>query len=108
MRGSRKFCQRGSNSDKFFVFVFLVDEGRTEDPYNNKSWPSSAHQRNAIFLSEMIIPSSTRSWLGILKYIFLTNISCQVFLLSERIVSYKYCVLIRLAYMYTVWSNFSN
>ena len=59
----------------------------------------------------MIVPSnivpSKRSWLGILKYIFLTNSSCQVFLLSERIVSYKYGVLIRLPYMYTVWSNFS-
>ena len=45
--------------------------------------------------------------LGILKYSFFTNSSCQVFLLSERIVSYKYGVLIRLTYMYTVWSNFS-
>ena len=40
-------------------------------------------------LSEMIVASSTRSCLGILKYTFLTNSSCQVFLLSERIVSYK-------------------
>ena len=55
----------------------------------------------------MIVPSSTRSWLGILKYIFLTNSSYQVFLLSERIVSYTYGVLIRLTYMYTVWSNFN-
>ena len=55
----------------------------------------------------MIVPSSTRSWLDILKYTFLTNSSCQVFLLSERIVSYKYAVLIRLTYVYTVWSNFS-
>ena len=46
----------------------------------------------------MIVPSSTRSWLGILKYTFSTNSSCQVFLLSERIVSYKYGVLIRLTY----------
>ena len=43
----------------------------------------------------MIVPSSTRSWLSILKYIYLTNSSCQVFLLSERIVSHKYGVLIR-------------
>ena len=42
-------------------------------------------------------------------YTVLTNSSCQVFLLSERIVSYKYgtCILIRLTYMYTVWSLFS-
>ena len=39
--------------------------------------------------------------------LFLTNSSCQIFLLSERIVSYKYGVLIRLTYMFTVWSNFS-
>ena len=51
-------------------------------------------------LSEMIVSSSARSWLGILKYILLANSSFQVFLLSERIVSYKYGVLIRLTYMY--------
>ena len=46
MHGSRKFCQRGPNSDNFF----LVDDGRTEDPYryNTKSGPSSAHYQNAI------------------------------------------------------------
>ena len=43
MRGSRKFCQRGSNFDTFF----LVDEGR-EDPSTTVSGPSSAHQKNAI------------------------------------------------------------
>ena len=54
MPGSRKFCQRGSKSDNvvilllLFCFVFLVDEGRTEDLYNTKSGSSSAHQRNAI------------------------------------------------------------
>ena len=60
-------------------------------------------------LSEMIVRSSTRSWLGVLKYTVLTNSSCQVFLLSERIVSFtcKYGVLIRLTYMYIVWRNFS-
>ena len=40
--GSRKFCQRGSNSD-----TVLVDEGR-DDPNTAKSGPSSAHMRNAI------------------------------------------------------------
>ena len=31
MRRSRKFCQKGPTLTGFFVFVFLVDEGR-EDP----------------------------------------------------------------------------
>ena len=44
MRGSRKFCQRGSNSD---FFCFLVDE-ELEDPNTTKNRPSSARQRNAI------------------------------------------------------------
>ena len=56
----------------------------------------------------MIVPFSTRPWFGILKYTVLTNSSCQVFLLSERIVSYKYGVLIGLTYMYTVLSNFRH
>ena len=50
-----------------------------------------------------------RSWLGILKFTVLTNFSCQVFfLLSERLVSYKYDILISptCMYMYTVWTNF--
>ena len=39
MRGSRKFCQRESNSDVVFLFLFLFfcffsDEGR-EDPNTN-------------------------------------------------------------------------
>ena len=58
-------------------------------------------------LSEMIVPSSMRSWLGILKCTVLTNSSSQVFLLSERIFLCKYGVLIRPTYMYTVWSNFN-
>ena len=49
MRGSRKFCQRGSNFDNVFLFFFLhvIDEGR-EDPNTTISGPSSARQRNAI------------------------------------------------------------
>ena len=39
MRGSRKFCQRGSNFDNVFCFIFLVDEGR-EDPSTTISGPS--------------------------------------------------------------------
>ena len=48
MRGSRKFCQRGSNSTltRFFKF-YLVDEGK-EDPNTTKGVPSSALQGNAI------------------------------------------------------------
>ena len=42
MRGSRKFCQRGSNSDNV-IWIFFVDEGRTDDLYSivfsNKSGP---------------------------------------------------------------------
>ena len=48
MRGSRKFCQRGSKFDNVFYSIsFYVDEGR-EDPNTTISGPSSACQRNAI------------------------------------------------------------
>ena len=55
MRGSRKFCHRGSNFENvFFVCVFflyfffhVLDEDR-EDPNNTICGPSSARQRNAI------------------------------------------------------------
>ena len=36
MRGSRKFWQRGSNSDVFFFFFFFFDEGK-EDPNSTKT-----------------------------------------------------------------------
>ena len=45
MFGSRKFCQRGSNSDN--VFFFLVDQGR-EDQNITKSGPLLARQENLI------------------------------------------------------------
>ena len=45
MRGSRKFCHRGS-----FVFCLFLDEGR-EDPNSTKSGISSARQRNAILMA---------------------------------------------------------
>ena len=45
MRGSRKICQRGSDSDVFFLLFFY--EGR-EGPNSTKRGPSSARQRNAI------------------------------------------------------------
>ena len=44
MRGSRKFCQRGSNFDNvFFCFRFYFDEGR-KDPNNAFYGPSTAHK----------------------------------------------------------------
>ena len=42
MRGSRKFCQRGSQLD-----IFLADE-RREDRNASISGPSLAHKRNNI------------------------------------------------------------
>ena len=41
---------RGSNFDNvFFLFLFLLDEGRRKDPNTTTiSGPFSAHQRNAI------------------------------------------------------------
>ena len=48
MRGSRKFCQRGSKFDDFFLLLLsLFDEG-IEDPNNTINGPSSARQRNSI------------------------------------------------------------
>ena len=39
MRRSRKFCQRGSNSDGFIFVFFVVDKGR-EDPNTTITGPS--------------------------------------------------------------------
>ena len=50
MRGSRKFCQR-SNSDNRFVFVIFVSGEGREDPNTTYSGPSSARQRNAIYMA---------------------------------------------------------
>ena len=47
MRGSRKFCQRGSNTD-FFFFFFFSWWVRERIEISTKSRPSSARQRNAI------------------------------------------------------------
>ena len=54
MRGSRIFCQSGSNFDNglffflfFFCCFFLVDEW-WEGPNTSINGPSSASQRNAI------------------------------------------------------------
>ena len=51
MRGSRKFCQKGSNSDNVYLlllFFFWWGGSRREDPNSTKSGPSLARQRNAI------------------------------------------------------------
>ena len=50
MRGSRKFCQRGSNFDNVFF-----DEGR-KDPSTTIRGSSSARQRNAIKLRFAGVP----------------------------------------------------
>ena len=54
MRGSRKFCQRGSKFDSFFLFFFSVDEGR-EDPNTTISrpsfGPSAKHHLNGVLLA---------------------------------------------------------
>ena len=55
MRGSRKFCQSGSNFDSFFVVVdFLVDEGKVGSN-TTKSEPSLApsakHHLNGVSLA---------------------------------------------------------
>ena len=49
MRGSRKFCQRGSKFDNvfFFFFFFLVDEG-IEAPNITINGPSLVRLRNAV------------------------------------------------------------
>ena len=50
MCGSRKLCQRGSNSDSLFVVVFLlVDEGR-DYANTTKSGPLLARQGNTILM----------------------------------------------------------
>ena len=47
MRGSRKFCQRGPNSDKFFCVSFVIIEG-SDAPKTTISGQLLAYQRNAI------------------------------------------------------------
>ena len=51
MRRSTKFCQRESNLDGFFLFDFLVGEGR-DDPNNTKSRPLPAHKQNVIEMAD--------------------------------------------------------
>ena len=72
MRGSRKFCQRGSEVDNFF----LVDEG-IEDPNTTINGPSSARQRNAIemafrcrWLCSFVIFQGIRTSIAKIHYIF--------------------------------------
>ena len=64
MRGSRKLCHRGSNSDN----VFLVDEGRRGDPYNTKSGPSSGN--GAMIARQGVLASSKGSGPALLKKLY--------------------------------------
>ena len=51
MHGSREFCKRRSKFDHIiFSVFFLVDEG-IEDPNTTINGPSSARQRNAIYMA---------------------------------------------------------
>ena len=56
MRGSGKFCRRGSNFD-----IILVDEGR-EDSNATISGQSPARQRNAIQLAFRWRADDTHHW----------------------------------------------
>ena len=58
MRGSRKFCQRESNSDNVFFYFFY--EG-SQDPNSTKRGPSSAHR---VSLAGRCWPN-IEYWLGI-------------------------------------------
>ena len=49
MRGSRKFCQRGSNFDNVFFFLSLVDE-RKRDP-NTTISGAAKHHLNGVSLA---------------------------------------------------------
>ena len=47
MRGSRMFCQRGSN---FFIFFFLVDERRENTTISGPSLaPPEKRHKNGVF-----------------------------------------------------------
>ena len=53
MPGSRKFCQRGSNSTLTFLgisFIFLLVDEEREDPNTTKSGPLLAYQRNGTYM----------------------------------------------------------
>ena len=55
MRGSRNFCQRGCIS----IYVFLVNEGRREDPKNTKKRDiisPSAKRLNGIWILSLLSP----------------------------------------------------
>ena len=77
MRGSRKFCQRGSNFGAFFSLFCLVDEGR-EDPNTTISWPLSARQRDPCqrwpkveyWLCSFVIFQGIRTSIAKTRYIF--------------------------------------
>ena len=55
MRGSRKFCQRGSKLDGFFL-----RGDRIQTNITISSWPSLTHQLNAIKLRFAEVPMMAR------------------------------------------------
>ena len=62
----QKFLSKGVQLWRVFLCffsVFLVDEGRTEDPYNTKRLPSSTCQRSAIYMACRWWPYN-ECWLG--------------------------------------------
>ena len=66
MCGSRKYCQRGSKSNKGFVFVFLADKG-IENPNTTKRGaiigPPSKRHLNDVSLADRCWPN-IECWLG--------------------------------------------
>ena len=71
MRGSRKFCQRGSKFDNFFYCIFLADRG-IEDPNTALIGPSLARQRNACecWLGTFVIFQGIQTSIAKKPYIF--------------------------------------
>ena len=64
MRGSRKFCRRGSNNDNVFFLHFLVGEARREDSNDTKSGSSQVVHICIMYSTriqaESLIPSHAR------------------------------------------------
>ena len=66
MRGSTKFCQRGSNTDISFLLLFFYLTGWREDQNVIKKGPSLAPQRIAIEMAFClrIVNGPIECWLG--------------------------------------------
>ena len=71
MRGSRKFCQRGTNSDKFFFsFLFLRGERLQKPPKAGNYRPASETPLKWHFAGEPIM-AHIECWLG--SFVFFTG-----------------------------------